>query len=193
MESTLRQFREDPAVWAVLESRALALAQHPLAAEADLGEELLTFQLGQDRYGIAANLVQEVQMLGKHTPLPGTPAFVLGLVNVRGRLLAVLDIRPLLHQPTLAPRSAAVLMIVQAHGMEVGLLADEVIEIRRASLEQSPALTTSNGQTIAWVRGIDRDLTILIDLNALLADPRLVVNDTSTLGLVDEATARIQL
>lgn len=173
----LRQLRNDSAARQILEARARALAARESSAETQAGEATLTFRLGDTCYGISAQLVREVQPLDGYTPLPGTPAFVLGLVNLRGWLLAALDIRPLLALPPAPPRAGAILLIVSASGLDVALLADEVIEIRPADGNLAPALATPDGHAVAWVRGIDRALTVLIDLALLLADERLVVND----------------
>lgn len=177
----LRHLRDDPATWRVLEARALVLAQEKAADAETLGEEILTFQLGPDRYAVAARMVQAVQPLGRYTPLPGTPACVLGLVNLRGRLLTVLDLRPLLEQVASPPQAGAALLVVQAHGIEVGLLADQVIDVRHAQRDLSPALSGTVGQSsLNWLRGIDQDLMVLLDLELLLADPRLAISDTGT-------------
>jgi purine-binding chemotaxis protein CheW len=172
----LRQLRDDPAVWNILDARARALAHQEADDDALLGEETVIFRLGAGRYGVSARLVHEVQPLAGYTALPGTPPFVLGLINLRGRLLAALDIRPLLGSAANSPSSGAALLIVSASGIEVGLLADEVIEVSRSATQLSPALSSAEGQVVAWVRGIDSGLTLLLDLALLLADPRLVVN-----------------
>jgi purine-binding chemotaxis protein CheW len=165
----MRKLRENAALWRILEERAQALAQHSAAIVDERGDEVLTFQLGESAYGVAVELVREVQVLGSYTPLPGTPPFVLGLVNLRGQLLSALDLRPLLGLPRRAPRVGAVLLIVSVSGMQVGLLADEVLAIRRAGVNLSPGLALAEGQTASGVRGVDRDLTVLLDLAALLA------------------------
>jgi purine-binding chemotaxis protein CheW len=180
----LRQLRDNPAIWEILEARARALAHQETADDAILGEATVIFQIGDGRYGVSARLVREVQPLTDYTPLPSMPPFVLGLINLRGRLLAALDIRPLLGVPVASPRPGAALLIVSAGGIEVGLLADEVIEIRRCATRLSPALTSAEGQVGAWVRGIDSGLTVLLDLALLLADPRLVVNNAGDRGLL---------
>src|SRR6476620_10614486 len=118
----LRQLRDEPGLWDILEARARALAQQEAAENTLLGEETVIFQLGAGRYGVSARLVREVQPLAGYTPLPGTPPFVLGLINLRGRLLAALDIRPLLGSVASSPSSGAALLIASAGGMEVGLL-----------------------------------------------------------------------
>jgi purine-binding chemotaxis protein CheW len=180
----LRQLRDEPAVWNVLEARARALAHQEAAENTQLGDETVIFRLGAGRYGVAARLVREVQPLAGYTPLPGTPPFVLGLINLRGHLLAALDIRPLLGSPTSSPNSGAALVIVSVGGVEVGLLADEVIEIRRCDIQLSPALSSGEGPMVAWVRGVDPHLTVLIDLALLLADPRLIINEAGARGLL---------
>lgn len=178
----LRELRDDPATWSILTARAHALAAPPTAENAQLGDELLTFRLGDGHYGVSARLVREVHPLGGYTPLPGTPPFVLGLVNLRGRLLVALDLRPLLAFSSSTPRLGAVLLIISANGVDIGLLADEVIEIRRCDSDLSPSLALAERQSVAWVRGVDRDLTVVIDLALLLADPRLVVDAAGERG-----------
>jgi purine-binding chemotaxis protein CheW len=141
----------------------------------DLGEEVVAFRLGDTGYAIPARYIREVQMLGNYTPLPFTPPFVVGLVNVRGRLLAVLDIRPLLDMPPIPPQPNTFLLVLTANSMEVALLADTVSQVRRADDDLAPLLSTAAGRGVAWVRGVDRRLTLILDPPMLLADPRLIV------------------
>jgi purine-binding chemotaxis protein CheW len=113
---------------------------------------------------------------GSYTLLPATPPFIVGLVNVRGRLLTALDIRPLLDMAPAPTRPGAFLLIVSANGIEAGLLADAVDEVRRGDDELAPSLSAASGGGAPWVRGIDRQLHLWLDPGALLADPRLIVN-----------------
>src|SRR5262245_768623 len=172
----IRTLREDPAAWRILEERARALMVQESDADAELGEELLTFRLGDGEYSLPAQYVREVQALGDITPLPFTPAFLVGLVNVRGRLLAVLDIRPLLDIARAPIRPQSFLLVLMVQGLEVGLLADAVVEVRRSDEQLAPVLSTAAGRGVAWVRGVDRRLSLLLDPRALLADPRLPIN-----------------
>jgi purine-binding chemotaxis protein CheW len=175
----LRHLRDDPATWQILEERARALAAQDIAVdEGAFGEEVLAFCLGEGRYCLPARSVREVYPLAGFTRLPSTPPFVVGLVNVRGHLLAALDIRPLLDIAPAPPRSDAFLLIVAAAGIEVGLLADLVVEVRRGDAALAPALSATAGRTVAWVKGVDRLLNLVLDPALLLADPRLIVNHT---------------
>jgi purine-binding chemotaxis protein CheW len=175
----MRSLRADPAAWRILEERARALMTQEHAAEGDGGEELLAFRLGQDEYSIPAQYVREVQMLGDITPLPFTPACIIGLVNIRGRLLAALDIRPLLDIAAAPPQPQAFLLVLTVNGIEIGLLADAVVEVRRSDGQLAPVLATATGRGVAWIRGVDRRLSLLLDPPALLADPRLTINGAS--------------
>jgi purine-binding chemotaxis protein CheW len=178
MMDMMRQLRADPAQWQILEERARALAAPDTVADAGRSEEILTFRLGDGRYRLPAHCIHEVYPLGSYAPLPSTPPFVVGLVNVHGRLLAALDLRPLLDIATQPPLPDAMLLIVGASGMEVGLLTDVVIEVRRGTTELMPALSTIAGWGSTWVRGVDQDGYLALDPALLLADPRLVVNHT---------------
>ncbi len=161
----------------ILEERALALARQDGSADAERGEEIIIFQLGNERYGIPASFIHEVQPLKSYTRLPAAPLWLIGLVNVRGRLLSALDIRPLLGIEPAPPRTNAYLLILGVNGIEVSLLADTVIEIQHATLNLAPTPSVTAGHGVAWVRGVDLSLNIIIDPHLLLSDPRLIVND----------------
>src|SRR5437867_10415360 len=82
--------------------------------------ESLVFALGREQYALPADQVHEVRPLGLLTRLPGTPAFLAGLINVRGRIVPVVDLRPLLGLNTDTPSSSVVL--VTHRSGNIGLL-----------------------------------------------------------------------
>jgi purine-binding chemotaxis protein CheW len=165
----------DPTTRAKLDERACLLATNQHTDIGPSGEEILTFWLGHGRYGMPVQFVQEVYPLERYTPLPATPAHVMGLVNIRGRLLTILDIRPLLDLPVDRMSANAYLLILAQNGLQVALLADGVHEVRRSHAKLEMAPSTAAGCAIAWVRGVDKDLTIVLNPSGLLADPRIVV------------------
>ncbi|HEU4326010.1 MAG TPA: chemotaxis protein CheW [Roseiflexaceae bacterium] len=169
----LRHWQDDPNTRTVLEERARLLARQEEAERHTVGEEVLIFRLGEAGYSMPVQAVREVTQLRACTPLPVMPAHIVGLVNLRGRLLSVLDIRPLLGIPRTAPRPESGLLRVALGEVEVGLLIDEVVEVRRDDGGSAPALSALAGQSVAWVRGVDRQLNLLIDPALLLSDPRL--------------------
>lgn len=171
-----KDLQKDPQVWKILEERAQALADQTLDSDIGQGEEILVFRLGEGRYSIPAHFIREVQPLTTYTPLPATPSFVVGLVNVRGRLLTTLDIRPLLDIVQTSPSEQSFLLILSANGMEVCILADAVTEVRHSETDLAQAISTTTGRGVTWIRGVDKNLNVLIDPPLLLADPRIIVN-----------------
>lgn len=172
----LRQLLEDPNAWNVLVERARALALQEESAAAESGAARLSFRLSGSSYSLPAMAVREVQPLGTCTPLPAVPPFIVGLVNVRGRLITAVDLRPLLGIPAERPAPTAQLLIVSVDDNEIGLLADTVVAVRRHDADLSPAPLSAAGRSVSWVRGVDEELSIHIDPDLLFADPALLVN-----------------
>jgi purine-binding chemotaxis protein CheW len=176
----IHDLRSDPVIWQILEERAAALAHHQTDISIEQGAEVLSFRLGEDGYSIPAQYIREVHPLQSWTPLPTTPSFVVGLVNVRGKILVALDIRPLLNVAQTPPRAGAFLIIISVHNTEVSLLADNVAEVKQSDSELSPTLSSMAGHGVAWVQGLDHELNILLDPPLLLADPRVMVVDDNS-------------
>lgn len=163
----------------VFEARARALARPQTQAEAASGEECVLFQLGDACYSLPARAVLEVYPLARAAVLPGTPPWIVGLVNVRGRLMTALDLRPLLGQRAAAPAAQAHLLILSVQQVEVALLADAVLDVRPGGHELVPTLSGIAGQAPRWLAGVDRAGALHIDPTLLLADPQLSVNTTA--------------
>lgn len=163
----------------ILRERAQALAkpleEAPTPAE---GLELLVFSLAGERYGIETAHVLEVLPLRDLIPVPRTPSFVLGVVNHRGRILPVLDLRRLfdLAGQEVAERSRVV--AVEAGGMTFGVFAEAVIGTVAVGADEvapPPVILTRDRQ--AFLRGVTGEMVAMLDLEALARDPRITVND----------------
>lgn len=138
--------------------------------------EALVFELGRELYALPANQVHEVRPLGLVTRLPGTPAFLAGLINIRGRIVPVVDLRPLLGLNADAP-STSVVLVAHRSG-HIGLLVAGRPTVRPlpvADLTDPPPGHLS-GIDPTCIRGITPGLVIVLDAERLLADPRLVVH-----------------
>ena len=169
--------KEDAATRQVLDARAQSLARAEAVVAEEFGEEMVFFRLGDSGYGVPARAVREIRPLNDITPLPTTPSFVLGLANVRGRLITVVDLRPLLHVDPRPPANDAFLLRMHAGDVEIGLLADSVAEIRASDLQLAPAHSAMTERAVAWVRGVDQQLNLIIDPAQFIANKRLIVND----------------
>ena len=163
----------------VLHDRAMALARKPeRPEEAWILTDVVEFQLARETYAVESACVREVQPLKRLTPLPGTPPFIMGVVNIRGQLITVLDLRKLFELPDKGISDFDKLIILHSAGTELGILADAVIGVRSLQLGgMQPSLPTLSGVRADYLRGIADDRTILIDATRLLADRRIIVNE----------------
>jgi purine-binding chemotaxis protein CheW len=167
----------DPAITQILRARARALASPPQAASAPDGFELLEFRLANERYAVRTRFVVEVQPLRDLTPLPGTPPFVRGIVNLRGRILAVYDLKKFFSLPEQGLTDLHRIVVVGNGRFEIGLLADVVTGVRRippGSL--APPLPTLSDIASEYLEGINDERLVVLDLDRILGDPRIVVN-----------------
>jgi purine-binding chemotaxis protein CheW len=164
----------------ILRERALALSRRPAgsAAPAQGVLELLEFRLASERYAVESRHVQEVHPLRDLTPLPGTPAFVPGIVNVRGRILPVYDLKKLFDLPDHGLTDLHRIVHVRGHGMELGLLADVIVSIRIVSVDSlQAALPTLTGIRAEYLKGITDERIVVLDLDRILSDPKIIVHD----------------
>lgn len=163
---------------AILRRRARALAQEP--AQVSLGTallEIVEFRLGTETYGFEAAFVREVYPLKAFTPLPGVPPFVLGIVNVRGQILSIIDLRKLFEMPERGLRQLNKLLILRNEQMEVGIMADDILGARSIALDALQAAPpTIAGTGAQYLRGITADRVILLAAEGLLNDRQLIVN-----------------
>ncbi len=162
---------------AVLDERARLLARAP--AEAPRGAEVvevIAFEVAGERYAVAAEYVREVARLSEPTPVPGAPAFLAGVVNVRGEIVAVFDLRPLFG---LAGGGAAPSRVLLLGGdrVEFGLLADaahEVLPLRVEDILPPPEAVA--GPARDYLRGLTAEGLVVLDGARLLRDQRLVID-----------------
>ncbi len=160
----------------VLRERAAALSREPLGAE-PTGEtlEVLEFLLAHEHYGMELRYVREVYLLKDLTPLPGTPAFILGVANVRGQVLLIVDLKRLFDLPDRGLTDLNKIIIVEAPGVELGILADSVLGLVTVpAAEIQPALPTLTGIREDFLRGVTRQSMVLLDAKKLLSVRGLV-------------------
>jgi len=168
----------DPAqVKAMMDERARRLAQPP-AHDRPRGEalELVAFGLANERYAVESRYVREVVRLTDLAPVPGAPEFLAGVANLRGEILAVVDLRRFFGVPARGITDMSRLVVLGGEEAEFGVLADavsEVVSLRREDLLDPLAPATGIGGE--FLRGVTRDGLIVLDGAALLESPRLVI------------------
>jgi purine-binding chemotaxis protein CheW len=140
--------------------------------------EVVEFLLASEHYGIELTYIREIHALSEFTPLPGTPAFVLGLTNVRGQILSVIDIKKLFDLPEKGLTDLNKVIVVRTNQMELGILADAVLGVRSIALKEfQTSLPTLTGIRAEYLKGITKDPLVVLDIDKILCDEKIVVND----------------
>lgn len=162
---------------AVLEARARVLAAPPPAA-VGAGIEVLEFVLADERYAIESAWVREAVPLRELTVLPGTPAFVLGIIHLRGEILSVLDIRTFFGLARKGLTDLDKAIVLDDGKMRFGVLADRIVGSRRIPVvDVQPPLPTLSVIRPDYLLGVTREREVILDGRKLLADPSIVVAD----------------
>ena len=163
----------------ILRARAQALARTPERAPvAGASLEVLEFRLAQERYALENRWVQEVCPLKELTPLPCTPPFVLGIVNVRGRILPVLDLKKFFDLPEQGLTDLHRIILVRGNDLELGLLADVIVGVRSIPADSlQPSLPTLTGIRGNYLKGVTAERLVVLDLARILADPKIIVHE----------------
>jgi len=140
--------------------------------------EVIEFALAHERYAIETACVREVHTLQDLTSLPCTPDFVAGIVNVRGRILPVIDIRKFFDLPEKGISDMHYLLLVYTDDMEIGILADTVAGVRSVPLDAMQAsLPTLTGVREEYLKGVTAERLVILDARRILADRRILVQD----------------
>jgi purine-binding chemotaxis protein CheW len=154
------------------------LAHKPQTETTEVQLEVLEFRLAQESYAVESRYVQEVYPLRDLTPVPCTPAFVLGIVNVRGRIVPVLDIKKFLDLPEKGLTDLHRIVLIRGEDCELGLLADVIVGVRSIPFESlQPSLPTLTGVRSDYLKGVTAERLVVLDLARILADPKIIVND----------------
>lgn len=179
---------ESDSAAALLAARAAELARPEVpAAEPGAGFLAVTFTLAAEQYACDCAYVREVRQYTDLAPLPSAPASVLGILNLRGQILSVLDLRAVLGLPQPPLTSASRTLILESEAMIFGVVADAVVGTRvveLAALEPAPPTLPPLGAR--YVRGVTEDRLIVLDVARILSDPDLIVDQRRADPRADE-------
>lgn len=161
----------------MLRARARALAAVPDAPiDSASTLDVLEFRLAGERYAFESRLVREVVPLRDLTHLPGLPPFVAGIVNVRGQIVAVIDIKRFFELPDVGLTDLHQVVIIERHGLLFGVLADTTLGVRSLPLAALQAhLPTLTGIRAEYLKGVTADRLVVLDADRLAVDPAIIV------------------
>ena len=130
-----------------------------------LANMYLTFRLGNEDYGIEIRYVTEIVGMQKITEVPDMPAFVKGVVNLRGQVIPILDVRLRFHMQSRDYDERTCIVVVSINGSQVGLVVDTVNEVRHIDAEQiSPPPKTAGADSAQYIQGMGKvgDVVIIL-------------------------------
>jgi purine-binding chemotaxis protein CheW len=161
-----------------LRARALALAREPLPrAAAEESIEVVEFTLAYERYAIESHYIRQVAFLESLTPLPCTPAFVLGIVNLRGAIFPIIDLRKIFELPE-GLHDLNKIIVLQSGKVLFGILADAIVGVQRILLTRLQAsLPTLTGVRKHYLKGMTPERLVVLDAEKLLMDENIVVQE----------------
>ena len=163
----------------ILKNRAIAMAQEPEPKrEVSTVIEIIEFILAGESYGIESAFVREVCPLKDYTPLPGVPSYIFGIINVRGQILSVVDLKKFFNLPERGLGELNNVIILRNDQMEFGILADVVEGIQAIALEDIlPAPPTVNGIGEKYLKGVTKEHIMVLEAESILNDKKIIVNE----------------
>jgi purine-binding chemotaxis protein CheW len=140
--------------------------------------QLVVFMLKQGdmvcEYGVPITQVQEIITMTRPTQLPQAPDFVEGIINLRGRIIPIIDLKKRFQMGTSEITNDTRSVVVEVEGQTVGIIVDEVSEVLRlANSDIEPAPAIIGGITAEYLTGVGKiegRLLILLDMNKILSD-----------------------
>jgi purine-binding chemotaxis protein CheW len=160
----------------VLRRRAERFAQLPVSGDTGDEVEVLACQMGDERYAVETRHLRAVQWASTITAVPCTPAYVVGIVSVRGEIVTLLDLATMIGLravPLLAADKPAPVLLLGLAGMRAGLVVDEVLGVEQLRLDALQAAPSGR----EFVRGVGPQDTVVLDVEALLGSGRFTVSD----------------
>jgi len=161
----------------ILKTRALELAKEPQKEDGDAKYiEITEFLLASELYGIETCYIREVYSLKDFTPLPCTPSFVLGIINIRGKIISVIDIKQFFQISIKGLSDKNKAIVLSSNTMEFGILADEIKGVCTIpSKDVQAGLPTLTDIRLEYLLGVTKDGRVILDGGKLLTDKNLLV------------------
>lgn len=143
--------------------------------------EVIEFNVDNEKYAFDIKYINEVFKPKKVTPLPCTPSFIIGIINFRGKILSVIDIRNFIGftHDIKGFNEVRQVIIVKVNEFEVGILVDNVLGYYSISVEeiQKNVLTLTEDRK-EFIVGIARNSTMIIDIKNVMLSEKIIVNDS---------------
>jgi purine-binding chemotaxis protein CheW len=140
-------------------------------------EKFLTFFLDDAEYGFEILKIQEIIGMMSVTPVPRTPPFVQGVINLRGKVIPIIDLRLKFAMPAVVQTEATCIIVVRTQGVAMGLVVDKVSEVLDIATEDIDVLSCGAAVNTDYILGIGKaahKVTVLLDIDKVLSTNEVV-------------------
>lgn len=149
--------------------------------QADQELQLVSFVVGSEEFAVPILSVQEINRMMPITRVPQSPDFVEGVINLRGRIIPVMDLRKRFNMPTIEASQMSRIIVVEVDGRTLGFIVDrvhQVLRIKPSIIEQAPGMVTSvESEYIEGIAKLEDRLLIMVDLHRLFSMKQLAELD----------------
>ena len=162
----------------LLKERAGALANEAEKVEEGRAYlEVVEFFLANEKYALELDYIREVYSVKELTPLPCTPSFVLGIINLRGQILSIVNLKNLYKLTEEKSTNYNRVIILYSDEMEFGILADAILGVKTIPLNAiQPALPTFSDMRAEHLKGITEDRTVILNGEKILSDKKILIH-----------------
>lgn len=145
--------------------------------------QLVSFKIGDEEFGVDILSVQEINRMSQITKVPNTPNYIEGVINLRGRIIPVIDLRVKLGMSRKEHRKNTRIVVVELKGQTMGFIVDEVNEVLRIPKEITEAppemVGGVNSDYITSIGKLEDRLLILLDLEKILSTSEFNILETA--------------
>lgn len=154
------------------------------------GGKFLTFFLANEEYGIEILKVQEIIGMLSITAVPRTPSFVRGVVNLRGKVIPIIDLRLKFGMPAAEQTEETCIIVVQARGIEMGIVVDrvsEVLDIAADAIDEAPSFGAEvDTEYLLGIAKAEGQVRLLLDIDEVLSNQDVVALPSSMAIVADD-------
>ncbi len=157
----------------------------------------MTFKSGNEFFGLKIEYVNEIIQFQSITAIPETESYIKGLINLRGKLIPVIDVRFRFKQPAIEYNDRTCIIVINVKSTTVGLIVEkiaEVVEIKDDNILPPPSIGRADKQHHKYVYGIGKvgdSVKLLLDPDKLLNDEDLAVAEQANDMVVDEEEGEV--
>lgn len=162
-----------------LKERAKTIAKQNEKSE-DNGDylEIVEFFLSEEKYALELKHIREVYSIKELTHLPFSPSFVLGIVNLRGQVLSIIDLKELYELSTGGCTENQQVIILSSDTMEFGILTDGIVGVSKIPVNLiQPWISTFKNYMAEHIKGITKEHTVVLDGEKILSDKKILLRE----------------